>query len=80
MKVRLPLLSHSLSLSHFSRFRPFQISVFVRDWALSRWPERTLVNLQAELPHLRELAFLDREAAAEEQALLEAVEEEYVEA
>ena len=50
-----------------------QASVFVRDWALERWTEGSLVSLQTELPVLKQLI---REQQALEEHMLAAQEQE----
>ena len=56
-----------------------QSSVYVREWALSQWEEKTQVSLAEELPQLKALILETRERearlAAEEAARLAAEEE-----
>ena len=50
----------------------FQASIYVREWALQRWDEKTMVNLAADLPSLKlEAKRQAAENAAAEAAALE---------
>ena len=49
----------------------FQASIYVREWALQRWDEKTIVNLAADLPSLK----FEARRSAEENAAAAALEQ-----
>ncbi|KAL5521768.1 CLB2 [Sanghuangporus sanghuang] len=61
-------IAHESFFKKYASKRFMKASVFVREWALERWQERTLVDLEADLPQLKAAA---RQHALELAALQE---------
>ncbi|KAH6909563.1 g2/mitotic-specific cyclin cdc13 [Coprinopsis sp. MPI-PUGE-AT-0042] len=74
---------HEAFFKKYAGKRYTKASVFMRKWALARWEEDTQVDLARELPRLKALIKLDREAeeahcADSEAAFLEGDHESFV--
>ncbi|KAL0958176.1 hypothetical protein HGRIS_000339 [Hohenbuehelia grisea] len=74
-------IGHEMFFKKYAAKRFLKSSQYMREWALEHWSERQAVDLEAELPILKEHCRLAREEAekaereyVEQQALLEATE------
>ncbi|KAF5383293.1 hypothetical protein D9615_005024 [Tricholomella constricta] len=61
-------IQHESLYKKYAHKRYLKCSAFMRHWALERWPESTIVDLEGDLPALKEDIRLEREAHAAEAA------------
>ncbi|KAI5121813.1 hypothetical protein M0805_009805 [Coniferiporia weirii] len=61
-------IAHESFYKKYASKKYMKASVFVREWALERWQEQTMVNLEADLPQLKEEARRHAEEIAQLQA------------